>query len=66
VSENKGYLLWLRGQTLLAQELDVASAKLVGEPHPLADPVFTSLASNYLNIAVSGVLSANLRDAASL
>jgi eukaryotic-like serine/threonine-protein kinase len=51
--KNKDYLLWLRGQTLLAQELNTASLKLVGEPHPLADPVATSLATNYLNAEVS-------------
>jgi hypothetical protein len=35
----KRYLLWLRGSTLLAQELDPESLKVIGEPHPIADPV---------------------------
>ena len=35
----KGYLLWLRGSTLMAQEFDPASFKLSGEPHPIAGPV---------------------------
>ena len=38
-ANGKGYLLWLRGTTLLAQELDLASLRLVGESHPVADPV---------------------------
>jgi eukaryotic-like serine/threonine-protein kinase len=38
-ANGKGYLLWLRGTTLLAQELDSASLRLVGESHPVADPV---------------------------
>jgi hypothetical protein len=35
----KHYLLWLRGGTLLGQELDSESLKFIGEPHPIADPV---------------------------
>ncbi len=35
----KGYLLWLRGGTLLAQDFDTATLKLSGAPHPVADPV---------------------------
>lgn len=38
-SAGKGYLLWLRGTTLMAQEFDPASFKLSGEPHAIADPV---------------------------
>ena len=37
--DGKGYLLWLRGGTLVAQEFDPSTLKLAGEPHPLADPV---------------------------
>ena len=34
-ADKKDYVLWVRGQTLLAQELNIASLKLVAEPHPL-------------------------------
>ncbi len=35
----KQYLLWVRGSTLLAQQLDSESLKPTGEPHAIADPV---------------------------
>ena len=34
-----GYLLFIRGTTLLAQRFDAASLRLEGDPLPLADPV---------------------------
>ena len=37
--DGKGYLLWLRGGTLVAEEFNPSTLKLAGEPHPLADPV---------------------------
>src|SRR6266849_9495714 len=37
--DGKNYLLWMRGATLVAQELDVAKLQFTGEPHPVADPV---------------------------
>ncbi len=37
--DGKDYLLCLRGGSLVAQEFDTASLKLVGEPHPIAEPV---------------------------
>jgi len=52
-SDNKDYLLWVRGQTLLAQQLDGSAPKLLGEPQPIADPVGVSLASYYTNATVS-------------
>jgi eukaryotic-like serine/threonine-protein kinase len=56
--EGKSYLLWMRGGTLVAQELDVASLRLAGEPHPLADPVAKIAIISGANVAVStgGVL----------
>ena len=36
---SKGHLLWLRGETLVAQEFDASSLKLLGEPHRIAEPV---------------------------
>jgi Tol biopolymer transport system component/tRNA A-37 threonylcarbamoyl transferase component Bud32 len=53
-NEGKNYLLWLRGATLFAQELNVDTLQLSGEPHAVVDPVATSLASNQMNVAVSG------------
>jgi Tol biopolymer transport system component len=35
----KSYLLWVRGQALVAQEFNPTTFKLAGEPHPVADPV---------------------------
>jgi Tol biopolymer transport system component/predicted Ser/Thr protein kinase len=38
-ASGKHYLLWLRGSTLVAQQLDAESLKFIGEPHSIADPV---------------------------
>ena len=56
--DGKNYLLWMRGGTLVAQELDVASLRLTGEPHPVADPVAKVAVMAATNVAVSasGVL----------
>jgi eukaryotic-like serine/threonine-protein kinase len=56
--DGKSYLLWMRGGTLIAQELDVASLRLAGEPHPVADPVAKVDLIGGTNVAVSasGVL----------
>ncbi|HEV2198793.1 MAG TPA: protein kinase [Bryobacteraceae bacterium] len=56
--DGKSYLLWVRGGTLVAQVLDVASLRLAGEPHPLADPVAKISIINGANVAASanGVL----------
>jgi Tol biopolymer transport system component len=40
-----GWLLWIRGSTLVGQRLDVAKAALVGEPVTLADGVLAVSAS---------------------
>jgi Tol biopolymer transport system component len=37
--DGKDYLLWLRGGTLLAQELDSGALKLRGEPRAIAGPI---------------------------
>jgi Tol biopolymer transport system component len=51
--DGKNYLLWLRGGTLLAQELD-STLRLAGEPHPVADPVSqVGITSPQMNVAVS-------------
>jgi len=51
--DGKGYLLWLRGGTLVAQELDPATLKLAGEPHPVADPVTSVGQTGQMNVAAS-------------
>jgi Tol biopolymer transport system component len=38
-NDGKHYLFWLRGGTLLAQEFNINTFKLGGEPYPIADPV---------------------------
>ena len=48
----KHYVLWLRGSTLLAQELDPESLKMIGEPHPLAGPVGSL--NGVTNVSISG------------
>ncbi len=56
--DGKSYLLWLRGGTLVAQQLDTGALKLEGEPHAVADPVAKSGILGAMNAAVSagGVL----------
>jgi hypothetical protein len=41
----QGYLLWLRGPTLVGQAFDPAALKFSGEPHPVADPVAGGITS---------------------
>lgn len=48
-----GYLLWMRGGTLVAQEFDPMQLKLGGEPHLLGDPVGQSPLTGRMNIAAS-------------
>ena len=54
----KGYLLWLRGTTLFAQEFDPGALKLAGEPHAVADPVAKIVLTGEAHVAASanGVL----------
>jgi Tol biopolymer transport system component/predicted Ser/Thr protein kinase len=56
--DGKNYLLWMRGATLVAQELDVASLRLAGEPYAVADPVAKVAINGATNAAASasGVL----------
>jgi Tol biopolymer transport system component len=51
--DGKGYLLWLRGGTLVSQELDPATLKLAGEPHPVADPVTSVGQTGQMNAGAS-------------
>jgi len=51
--DGKDYLLWLRGGTLVAQELDANALKLAGVSHPVADPVSKTPLLGRMNVAVS-------------
>jgi eukaryotic-like serine/threonine-protein kinase len=53
-AEGKGYLLWLRGGTLVAQDFDPESLKLAGEPHPIADSVGGGYPLGSMDAAASG------------
>ena len=52
-SDGKGYLLWLRGGTLVAQEFDPSTPRIAGEPHPLADPLARIGINGPMAVAVS-------------
>jgi len=52
-SNRKGYLLWLRGETLLAQEFDATTLKLSGVPRPIADPVVRMGVNGQMQASVS-------------
>jgi serine/threonine protein kinase len=54
--DGNGYLLWLRGSTLVAQELDVAPLRLAGEPHPVADPVADLASRMNASVSTNGLL----------
>jgi eukaryotic-like serine/threonine-protein kinase len=53
--DGKGYLLWARGGTLVAQEFNPGTFKLAGEPHRVADPVAMMGILGQMNVAVSTV-----------
>jgi Tol biopolymer transport system component len=55
-SNGKGYLLWQRGSTLLAQDFDVAKLRLAGEPHPVADPVAGLFGQMTASVSANGLL----------
>ena len=48
-----GYLLWMRGTTLMAQPFDPKKLKLTGEAAPVADPVGKSAITGRMNVAAS-------------
>jgi hypothetical protein len=48
-----GYLLWVRGTTLMAQPFDPKKLKLTGDPAPVADPVGKSAITGRMNMAAS-------------
>ncbi len=50
--DRKGYLLWLRGGTLLVQDFDTVTLKLSGVPHPVADPVASLGVQGQMQVSV--------------
>ncbi|HTW63969.1 MAG TPA: protein kinase [Bryobacteraceae bacterium] len=48
-----GYLLWMRGSTLVAQPFDAKTLKLSGEARPVADPVGKSAITGRVNVSAS-------------
>ena len=48
-----GYLLWMRGTTLVAQPFDPIHLKLSGDPRPVADPVGRSAITGRVNVSAS-------------
>jgi len=52
-TDGRDYLLWLRGETLVAQELDVNGLKLSGEPHAIAEPVSVNALSGKVSLTAS-------------
>src|SRR5262249_46839222 len=56
-----GYLLFLRGDTLMAQPLDTKKLELSGEPFPIAEQVLTLQGSNagssYFSVSANGSLA---------
>ena len=48
-----GFLLWMRGTTLVAQPFDPIHLKLSGEAQPVADPVGRSAITGRVNVAPS-------------
>jgi hypothetical protein len=61
---SKGFLLYLRGRTLLAQHFDAGRIRLEGEPFAVAEDVGSEPARHYANVALSpnGVLAYSSED----
>jgi len=49
----KGYLLWLQGSTLIAQDFDSAALKLSDQPRQVADPVGITGTLQHIEVAPS-------------
>ena len=52
-----GWVLFLRGKTLLAQKLDLGAGKLVGEPVTVADGIRVGNSSGHFSVSPNGVLA---------
>jgi len=57
-----GWVLFLRGPTLLAQKLDLDQAKLTGEPITLAENIRVGSAAGHFSISQTGVLAFSRQD----
>jgi Tol biopolymer transport system component len=53
-ADGRGYLLWQRGGTLVAQEFDGTKLKFSGEPRPIADAVGVVGSAAFMAVAASG------------
>ena len=51
-----GYLLFVRGTTLLAQAFDATGGTLTGDPRPIADGISRALSNAAFSVSNSGVL----------
>lgn len=51
-----GYLLFVRGTTLLAQAFDATRGALTGEPRPIVDGISRSLSNAAFSVSETGVL----------
>ena len=58
LADGESYLLWPRGQALVAQKFDAAGPKLIGETHLIADRVSKVGNAGHMNVAIAngGVL----------
>ena len=52
-----GWVLYLKGSTLLAQQLDPGAAKLTGQPLTIAENVRTGSSAGHFSISRTGVLA---------
>src|SRR5262249_36643847 len=51
--DGKGYLLWLRGEALVSEELDPAARLLGGESRPIAEPLIARYPLGHMDVAAS-------------
>ncbi len=57
-----GWILFLRGTTLLAQKLDLGAEKLTGQPIPVAENVQIGNAQGHFSVSLNGILAYGLDD----
>ena len=57
-----GWVLFVRGKTLLAQKLDLGAGKLTGQPITIADEITMGNSRGHYSIAPTGVLAFKLAD----
>ncbi|MEP7028179.1 MAG: hypothetical protein ABI960_06255, partial [Candidatus Eisenbacteria bacterium] len=59
-----GWVLFLRGLTLLAQKLDLGAGKLTGQPITIADNVRVGGSSGHFSVSRNGILAYGIDDGA--